>query len=303
MPLNKVSLVTACMNRDAHLRENLPRWLALPFVDEIVIVDWSNRTPLRNLVAVDDRIKVIRVDDEPRWVLSYAFNVGISAASNEVIIKSDADSAPRQEIQKYEPNPSAFFAGDWRQGRPVSKSSINGQCVISKAQFARINGYSELIRTWGREDWDFYDRLISAGYARHEIPPDVFDLIEHAHSERLANQLQSVDVKTLDDFLQQSPMFLELRNYRISKTMPWGPWFMRAQYETLDSVPRAQVLRRRKDLEITVPEPVVRDARQFATRALLKHLLGLPSNVCDRLDEEACRELLVQRLNDAPADG
>jgi hypothetical protein len=299
MSLNKVSLVTACMNREAHLRESLSHWLALPCISEIVIVDWSNRTPLRDLVAIDDRIKVIRVDDEPQWILPYAFNVGISLVSNEVIIKSDADSAPRKEIENYEPNASAFFAGDWQRGQPVGKASINGQCVISRTQFERVNGYSELIRTWGREDWDFYDRLILAGYSRREIPPDVFDLIEHSDSERLTNQRRTGDVKSLDDFLEQSLPFLEARNFYIGKTMPWGPWFMRAQYETLESVPRAQVVRRRKDLEIAVPTPVAEEARKFATRSVVTSLLGLPADGSERLDETACRQLILQRLNAA----
>jgi hypothetical protein len=44
---------------------------------------------------------------------------------------------------------------------------------FAKAQFEAIDGYSELIRTYGRDDEDFYDRLIAAGYARREIPPEL----------------------------------------------------------------------------------------------------------------------------------
>jgi hypothetical protein len=40
------SLVTACMNREHHLRRSLPHWLSLPGLDEIIIVDWSTSEPL-----------------------------------------------------------------------------------------------------------------------------------------------------------------------------------------------------------------------------------------------------------------
>jgi hypothetical protein len=54
------------MNREAHLRADLPRWLALPFIAEVVVVDWSSKTDLRDFTGLDDRVRVLRVVDEPR---------------------------------------------------------------------------------------------------------------------------------------------------------------------------------------------------------------------------------------------
>ena len=60
-----LSLVTACMNRDHHLRRTLPHWLALPGVDEVLIVDWSNPSPLDDLLGLGalgpGQLHVVRV--------------------------------------------------------------------------------------------------------------------------------------------------------------------------------------------------------------------------------------------------
>lgn len=75
-----VSLVTCAMNRTDNLLKALGSWLAHSQISEVIIVDWSSRVPVSQSLedaGVDDpRIRVIRVEDEPRWILSYAFNVG-----------------------------------------------------------------------------------------------------------------------------------------------------------------------------------------------------------------------------------
>jgi N-terminal domain of galactosyltransferase len=296
MTTTAFSLVTACMNREAHLRASLTRWLSLPFISEIIIVDWSNKTPLSDLAAIDDRIRVMRVVDEPCWMLPYAFNLGMSLASNEIIIKSDADSAPKTQIRNYEPNGDSFFAGNWQSGQVESKSAVNGQCVIGRAQFEKVNGYSELMRVYGHEDQDFYSRLAAAGYTRREIEPAMFDVIHHSDGERLANQTGIKRTNAVDAFLDNHVTFSEMQNFYIGKAMPWGPWFVRAQYETLDASPRTQILRRRRELEIKLPMPVAAEARKFATRYILKHMLNIPASVCERLEEAACRDLIEQCL-------
>jgi hypothetical protein len=291
------------MNREAHLRVSLTKWLALPFVAEIIIVDWSNKTPLTDLIAIDDRIRVIRVVDEARWILTYAFNLGISRASNERIIKADADSAPNAEIRHCEPNDHSFFAGNWQSGQAEGKSGVNGQCVFSRSQFEKINGYSELMRTYGYDDQDFYHRLVGAGYTRREIDPETFELIAHSDAERLANQTETRRSSPVDALLENHITFSEMQNYFIARVMPWGPWFVRAQYDTLDGSPSAQILRRRLDREIGLPGPVIVEARKFATRFMLKHMLNIPGSVCERLEEAACRDLIEQWLASRPKAG
>lgn len=304
MSIGESSLVTACMNRENHLHRSLARWLTLPFVRELIIVDWSNNRPLLDLAAIDNRIRVVRVVDEPGWILSYAFNLGISRASHEIVIKCDADSSPAEAIKECEPKPGAFYAGHWRTGKAVGKASINGQCVFLRRQFAEVNGYSELMRVYGRDDEDIYARLVSAGHARHEIPADAFDFIEHAADDRLANHarkgLNTLPGSYVDRFLERSPAFFEMQNLYISKVLPWGRRYARAQYESIDASSRTQVLRRRRELEIELPSSVALQARDYAIRRAARHLLNIPENEFNLLDANASRELIANWLSGQP---
>jgi hypothetical protein len=284
------------MNREPHLRTSLERWLSLACVAEVIIVDWSNQTPLWHLLAIDARIRVLRVVDEPRWVLSYAYNLGIMRASHDTIIKCDADCAPSAAIRDFEPDQSRFYAGHWQSGRAHGKSAINGQCIVTKAQFERVNGYSELMRAYGIDDEDLYRRLTAAGFRRGEIPPDLFEVIDHTDGERLANQRTAPPGNVVDWFMEQSPMFFEAQNFYIARAAPWGPRYPRAEYVAVETAPRAETLRRRRDREIDVPGQIARQARAFATRALVKRLFGMSGRETDRLTEAACRELIAQEL-------
>ena len=87
-----VSIVSCCMNRNINLCKAIDSWIALP-VDEIIVVDWSSDIPVLDSLShlTDPRVKVIRVENEPNWILTYGFNVGLQFASFSKILKLDAD--------------------------------------------------------------------------------------------------------------------------------------------------------------------------------------------------------------------
>lgn len=286
------SLVTACMNREAHLRENLPHWLRLPGLAEVVVVDWSNARPLTDLTAIDPRVRIVRVVEEPHWVLSYAYNVGVAHASSPEILKCDADCRPSASIGQYRPNEHAFRAGYWRTGAAVGKPSVNGQCFFLKRQFDAVNGYSEIIRTYGRDDEDFYDRLIAAGFARQEIPPSELDFVEHTQAERTSNQPSSN---------QEHPFFSttgfrEMRNCFLAQALPWTTASARAPFEVLEQSAQSIVLRRDRAREIQVPPEAEAAARLRALRYFVCREAGVAEAAAQRLDERACLAVIVGRL-------
>ncbi|MGD0835209.1 MAG: galactosyltransferase-related protein [Polyangia bacterium] len=293
-----LSLVTACMNREAHLRQSLPQWLALTNVGEVLVVDWSNSKSLVDLTSLDPRVRVIRVEDEPRWILSYAYNLGIALSRYEHILKCDADCIPGQAVQEIQPDGNTFYAGYWKSGRAVGKPSVNGQCVLSKQQFAKTNGYSEVIRAYGRDDEDFYDRLVRAGFARREISPSGFNFLDHTDEDRMANQAGHGESPPLQGFLQRNLTFNEMRNYFIGRQMHWGPWFLRATYERRAAGERFEVLRRNRSLEIPVPAALTEAATLFALRYLVGTALQLPATVSEKLEERACLALLAEKLRE-----
>jgi hypothetical protein len=290
------SLVTACMNRDAHLRRMLPEWLRLSGLGEIVIVDWSNATPLADLTSYDSRIRVVRVEDEPRWVLSYAYNLGISHARHEVILKCDSDCLPGVGLASLQPDPTSFYAGNWQTGRPVGKASVNGQCLFLHGQFEKINGYSEFIRTYGRDDEDFYDRMKAAGFARREIPPAMLDFLPHGDEERVQNQFKPVEQMDLEAKISRHPAYNEMFNCYLAMCLPWGPQQPRASYEIVQSADRYLKLRRNKDRELLIPVAIGEEARLFSLRYLVGVLAKLPRPTTERLDAVSCLRLLAPRL-------
>lgn len=291
-----ISLVTACMNRDGHLQRTLPAWLSLPDIAEVIVVDWSNRTSLRSLRALDSRVRVLRVEGEPRWVLSYAYNLGISHTRYETILKCDADCLPTDAVVRLRPAPDAFYAGYWKSGAACGKPSVNGQCMFSRAQFEKVNGYSEVIRMYGRDDEDFYDRLMAAGFARREIPVSALSFVDHSQEERLVNQTLQPASDLVDRFAQSVPCYFEMYNLALTQLLPWGVWQARARFNLLEEADDGFICTRDKTREIPVALPLQALARLHGLRALVAQYCGITAAQASNMNEASCRVVLLRRL-------
>ena len=95
----RVSLVAACRDRTAFLQSALPTWLrALRSTDEVVLVDWATdekkHVPLYVVVkdVGDRRVSLLRVENVTSWTLSRAYNVALSLARGEWVLKVDCDT-------------------------------------------------------------------------------------------------------------------------------------------------------------------------------------------------------------------
>lgn len=294
-----ISLVTACMNRDAHLRQSLPHWLRFPQISEIVIVDWSNRVPLHDLAQLDSRISVLRVEQEPRWILSYAYNFGISHAKSPLILKCDADCLPREEIFSHQPGPGHFYAGYWKSGRDLGKPCVNGQCFFPRDRFELVNGYSEYIRTYGRDDEDFYQRLQRAGCERREIPANYLDFVPHTEEERTSNQFKFGGAATLTEIVERTTTFNEMHNLFLAERLPWGPEQSRIEFDRHGSSADTSHWVRRRESERVIPAEIKAEARLFGYRCVVQQVLKLSPASAQRLDLPACLKLLQARIPQA----
>jgi hypothetical protein len=290
------SLVTTCMNRESHVRQSLPRWLGLPGLAEVVIVDWSTREPFDDLLAMDSRVRICRVEGEPKWRQPYPTNFGVSQAREEIIVKCDADCIPSVRIGGYVPSETVFHAGHWRSGAPLGKACVNGQCVFTRTAFEKVNGFSELFRVYGRDDEDFYERLGAAGLKRYEIAADDLEFLDHSQEDRVANQASPASGDPVDAFLHRQTPFHEMTNLVISRFMPWGPWFSRAAYTPVRSEGRLEIFRRDTAREIPLADALLQQAHAHGLMAVTTRLFKLPPAEAARLDPARCRQLIRQHL-------
>jgi glycosyltransferase involved in cell wall biosynthesis len=193
-PLAGTSIVGASMNREGNLLKALPSWLASG-VDEIVIVDWSSDCSVWELVKSfrDPRVHVIRIDDEPRWILSHAFNAGLRFARHSRIYKLDADI--QIEPNFFSANAFAegeFIRGFWKMALDAGEDEqvyINGSFGAWKSDLRHIGYYDERILTYGWDDSDLYSRL-NAGLARSARLLSIGSLhhLDQQAEQRIANQ-------------------------------------------------------------------------------------------------------------------
>lgn len=235
-----ISIVSCCMNRNANLLRALQTWIKLP-VDEIVIVDWSSSLTVSESIKEinDDRIKVLRVNGEAKWILTYAFNVGLRFARYSRIFKFDADIEVTEDFLELNYfDRTQFIRGNWKSALDEGLDSqiyVNGSFGASKNNLKEIGYYNELITTYGWDDSDLYERLASqCGLGSVYLDLHSIMHLEQEEAERIVHQ----DVLTSDflglvrptDFHNQRNKFIgrnadywnsdRLQNYSIKKSTP-----------------------------------------------------------------------------------
>lgn len=274
-----ISVVTCSKNRTENLIKALPSWLVHERINEIIIVDWCSDISVSQLLDEagfrDPRIKVVRIEDEPRWILSYAFNIGLKAVSYSSILKVDADIVlSRDFFKKNILWGNCFIAGNWRNAQ-AGQAFVNGFVFVPFQAVKAVNGYNEYIRTYGWDDDDFYDRLVVAGYQRQDVARDTVYHLDHDDDARLAAEDTPIIPKTMREELSQgTQIFIHTNRYIASLLPRWSPERMGARYEVLSSESNMLTLKR----AIWDPNPVAEYietlAKNFALRDLLSWKIG-----------------------------
>jgi glycosyltransferase involved in cell wall biosynthesis len=106
-----ISVIVAVMNREKRLKETLENWLKYDWFDEIIVVDWSSDVPF----SYDHpMVKVYRVDNEPTWILTHAYNLAASLATGDILVKMDSDYQIDDRFSKIFPIPEgSYYHGTW----------------------------------------------------------------------------------------------------------------------------------------------------------------------------------------------
>lgn len=273
-----VSLVTCCMNRNENMVKALPSWIENPSIDEIIIVDWSSREPVRQYLNdrnyTDSRIKVIRVDDQPKWILSYAFNLGFRLASYDTILKTDADILVNADFfEKNILSANDFIAGDWRIAK-VGQEHINGFFYISRENLMRVKGFNEYITTYGWDDDDIYNRFRDVGLTRR--PVDTSTIYHIPHDDSLRTENQNDETVTALQELISKPIFKIRTNYFIASVMPvWNADRVFLPFQVIQVDDGYIKVKKNGESIHYVPKQIREDAEYYAGIELLSWKLGL----------------------------
>jgi hypothetical protein len=277
-PLPGVSVVTCCMNRTENLLKALPTWLAHGQVNEVLIVDWCSRNPVAASLSQagfdDQRIRIVRVVDEPRWILSFAFNVGFRMARHEAILKLDADITLQPDF--FERNPlqeRTFVAGNWEVAEK-GQEHINGFFYIRQQDLLRVKGFNEYITTYGWDDDDIYGRFQQSGLQRICVDTRSIYHIPHDDVQRLGS-INDQPANALAQLHNDTLFKIRTNKFLAAMMPPWNKDRQFAPFEVLASEERCTTVRRLiEDLPHVVSDDMRRDAESYAATEIVSWRLG-----------------------------
>jgi glycosyltransferase involved in cell wall biosynthesis len=212
VPLERISAVTACMNRNAHILTTLPSWLSSKRFEEIIIVDYGSIEPVENTLAKADllnhpSIRVIRVEAN-QWCLAEAFNIGLFEARAPFTMKLDADTLVLgQAAMSLRLTAREFKTGNWRT---FVNNILNGIALAPTNAIKKVGGYNEQLRRYGWDDCDFYERLSELFLTKTDLDEQEFSSLDHSDEERVAHSDEMAKANDINRLIQGNRVFTNL---------------------------------------------------------------------------------------------
>jgi len=235
----RLSCVTACMNRNKRVLKVLPSWLQFDTIQEIIIVDWSSEEPVSKILTFnDERIHVVRVEEQQYWRASEAWNLAFRTCHGRLVLKLDIDYVLKDNFLKIHPlEGGMFYVGEW-QNVTENDSHLMGALFVPKRDFLMVNGYNELIKTYGWEDDDLYCRIEKTGLERVKFKDGSIFHIPHDDEFRLKHHEGNI----IDRDHETE------KNKVIAAENPWSKAYKMAEYETTSKSDNETICRQ-------IPEP------------------------------------------------
>ncbi|WP_288930048.1 galactosyltransferase-related protein [uncultured Maritimibacter sp.] len=305
-----ISLVSCVRNRIDNLSEAVKTWIALDELDEILIVDWSSDEPVARALARrrirDKRLRIVRVEGEDKWTLSYAYNVGFRLSRHDRIVKADADIQIEREFFARNPLPDkGFVAGNWRRV-PEDQAHTNGFFYIDRAHLARVGGFNEFITSYGWDDDDLYRRLDEGGLTRIDVDPITIHHLPHGDAERLDRDHAPAGDTALDQ-IRHDPHFGIRRNQHLVELMPtWRSHLAPLPMSHTVASDGTETLERRAPHPNAVPPFVNQRVDDSALRVMAswrfgQGVLGLNETALTRLLARPAASITAETVSEALA--
>ncbi len=171
--LPSLDLITPCRNRAEDLKNSLPSWIACELINRIIVVDFNSSKPVIEELsgATNERLTVVRVEDEPLWRQGRAQNVGLALTEAQLVLKIDADVSVvdlHPYVEAMASDPTLFFTGFSKHG------TSSGLCLAPRRKLRAIGGYHDHMSGWGGDDVDIYRRLKKRGLRREIFKAESF---------------------------------------------------------------------------------------------------------------------------------
>ena len=241
----RLTIVTACRNREGNLRQAILSWLELD-PQEIIVCDWGSSVPLthENLKIEDysEKVNIIRREAD-RWVLTWAFNEALEQVKTDYTLKLDCDHlVSRDFLEQNEPCFGHFSRGHWRHAEK-GQQYINGAFLSCTDLLRRVGYYDERITTYGWDDSDLYARLYDASLSSSVLSKGTISHLDQCETTRTREQRITKEAALAKSLGMEETAFLITRN-RILCGMLW-PWSSnsfkhRAQIRARFSKPRPE---------------------------------------------------------------
>lgn len=179
----RLSLITTCKGRLAHLRQTLPRMVAQAEA-ECIVVDYGCPQGAGEWVRENHPgVTVVTVDDDPNFNQCRARNRGALAATTPRLCFVDADILPAEDF-------TSRILRDWGEktylrAQPVTIETW-GTFACRREDFWRVGAYDEVFEGWGASPEDLYLRLADAGCIERRFPGDLLTALGHGDDQRTA---------------------------------------------------------------------------------------------------------------------
>ncbi|GEM_PF-828988 len=204
--------VTTCVGQLDHLKQSLPRLLAQPGEQVIVVDDNCPQNSgewLRQAVSKHS-VVVVSVPSPTKYCLSHFRNRGWQAAQTAWVGFVDADvllsTDCSQQVQR-RMRPGRFLRTGKASISEAEENAPVGLLVLPRQALQHLGGYDPVFRGWGEEEDDLVDALIFHGYQIETLPKHLAAPL----SSEQGQSPKSHDQKSLRD------RWLTNRVYRLAK--------------------------------------------------------------------------------------
>lgn len=167
-PIPDLCAIVGLKNRNTILKTSIHSWLCKPEIKQIIIVDCdSGDFDYSYFSNLDNRIKIISINNQPYFNLSTVYNKAIEYCSYDHIIKLDVDYLLNPYIDLWDwihiDWDKQFLTGDWSHGNLDNNIGLleylNGFICIKKEHLINVGGYRGNKYGYGYDDCDLYNRL------------------------------------------------------------------------------------------------------------------------------------------------